>query len=72
MKIFKVFIKSFEAPQRSMKIKIELNFFTLSGIGMLRVKKKEIKKSQTSLSVIDFIIGFAKNFSFEVQYSITR
>ena len=34
--------------------------------------KKAIKKSQTSLSVIDFIIGFAKNFSFDVQYSITR
>ena len=35
---FKAFIKPFEAPQRSVKIKISLNFFTLSGIRMLRVK----------------------------------
>ena len=33
MKALKVFIKPFEAPQRSVKIKIELNFFSSSGIG---------------------------------------
>ena len=38
MKALKAFIKPFEAPQRSVKIKIELNFFTLSGIGPLRAK----------------------------------
>ena len=36
MNAFKAFIKLFEAPQRSAKIKIQLNFFTLSGIGTLR------------------------------------
>ena len=36
MKAFETFIKPFEAPQRSVKIKIQLNFFTLSGIGPLR------------------------------------
>ena len=35
---FKAFIKPFEVPQRSVKIKIQLNFFTLSGIETLRVK----------------------------------
>ena len=39
MKTFKVFIKPFEASQRSVKIKILLNFFTLPGIGPFRVKK---------------------------------
>ena len=37
MKTFKAFIKPFEAPQSSVKMKISLNFFTLSGIGTLRV-----------------------------------
>ena len=37
MKVLKAFIKPFEAPQRSVKIKTYLNFFTLSGIGTLRV-----------------------------------
>ena len=39
MKVFKAFIKSFEAPKtKSVKIKISLNFFPSSGIGMGRVK----------------------------------
>ena len=38
MKAFKAFIKSFETPQRSVKIKIELNFFSSSGVGAGRVK----------------------------------
>ena len=33
-----IFIKPFEAPQRSVKIKISLNFLSSSGIGMERVK----------------------------------
>ena len=38
MKTLKVFIKPFEGPQGSVKIKIELNFFSLSGIGTGEVK----------------------------------
>ena len=38
MKALKVFIKHFETPQRSVKIKIQLNFFSLSEIGTGRVK----------------------------------
>ena len=38
MKAFKAFIKPFEAPKRNVKIKIELNFFSLSGIRTGRVK----------------------------------
>ena len=34
----KRFMKPFEAPQRSAKIKIQLNFFSSSGIGTGRVK----------------------------------
>ena len=37
MKAFETFIKPFEAPQRSVKIKIQLNFFSSSKIGTLRV-----------------------------------
>ena len=33
----KAFIKPFEAPQRRVKIKIELDFFSSSGNGMGRV-----------------------------------
>ena len=38
MKAFKAFIRPFEAPQRSAKIKIQLNFFSSSGVGTGRVK----------------------------------
>ena len=34
---FKAFIKPFEAPQRSVKIKISLNFSSSSGIGTGKV-----------------------------------
>ena len=37
MKAFKAFIKSFEPPQRSVIIKILVNFFSSSGIGAGRV-----------------------------------
>ena len=37
MKAFNAYIKPFEAPQRSVKIKIQVNFFFLSGIRTLRV-----------------------------------
>ena len=32
------FIKPFEVPQRSMKIKIKVNFFSLTGFGTGRIK----------------------------------
>ena len=38
-KTFKAFLELFEAPQRSVKIKILLNFFSSSGIGTGRVKR---------------------------------
>ena len=37
MKIFKVFVKPFEAPQRIVKINNQVNFFYLSGIRTGRV-----------------------------------
>ena len=52
MKAFKTFIKAFEAPKRSVKIKISANFSS-SRIGMRRVKvfckvmeNMEIKEKQ--------------------------
>ena len=39
MKAFKTFIKPFEAPQKSVKIKISVNFFSSFRIRMGRVKK---------------------------------
>ena len=50
MKTFKAFIKPFEAPQRSAKIKISVNFFSSSGIGRVRVKKKSTT-DKTSKSI---------------------
>ena len=44
MKAFKAFIKSFEAPERSMKMKIWINFYSLSGIGTGRVKEDVIRE----------------------------
>ena len=38
MKVFKVFVKLVEAPQRSVKINISPNFFSSSGLGTRRVK----------------------------------
>ena len=38
MKVFKAFMKPFEAPKRSVKIKISVNFFALPGIETGRVK----------------------------------
>ena len=38
MKAFKVFIKPFEAPQRSVKINIQVDFLSLSGIGRERLR----------------------------------
>ena len=38
MKAFKVFIKLFEAPQRRVKTKIQINFLSSSGMRMGRVK----------------------------------
>ena len=38
MKAFKVFMKPFEAPQISVKIKTLVNFFSVSRIGVGRVK----------------------------------
>ena len=37
MKAFKAFIKPFEAPQRSVEMKNQLNFFSSSGTGARRV-----------------------------------
>ena len=41
MKAFKAIIKPFEAPQRSVKIKIEENILYSSGIGTGRIKSGE-------------------------------
>ena len=38
MKALKALVKPLEAPQRSVKIKTQLNFVTPSGIGAGRVK----------------------------------
>ena len=37
MKALKAFIELFEAPQRSVKIKIQVTFFASTGIGTERV-----------------------------------
>ena len=39
MKALKAFIKHFEAPERSVKIKTKLNFLPSSGIRTGRIKK---------------------------------
>ena len=57
MKAFKVFIKPFEAPQRSAKIKLYVNFFSSSGIGMRRLKILK-KPYLTKLSTRDILEVF--------------
>ena len=37
MKALKAFIKLFESPQRSVEIKLQVNFLSSSGIGPVRV-----------------------------------
>ena len=46
IKVFKAFIKPFEASQRSVKIKISVNFFSASGIGTGRVKRTKVLLAQ--------------------------
>ena len=57
MKAFKAFIKPFEALQRSVKIKMYVNFFSSSGIGAGRVKKvvtssQQQMQNEESISII--------------------
>ena len=63
-----------EAPQRNVKIKIQLNFFTLSGIGPLRVniemkikslgydKLDELRDLFNLTNLIKSEICFTKNY----------
>ena len=52
MKAFKAFINPFEAPQRNVKIRIQLDFFSSSGIGTGRVKVfVNVHNSKTRLEV---------------------
>ena len=52
MKALKAFIKSFEAPQRSVKIKIKLVFFSSSGIGAQRVKLMAMNKKMYTFMLL--------------------
>ena len=53
MKVFKAFIKYFEAPQRSGKIKILRNFFSSPRIETGRVK---VKNMMTVISGQSYVI----------------
>ena len=55
LKAFKALIKPFEAPQRSVKIKISLKFFSLSGIGTGRVPGPTFLKAVLSTETVPFI-----------------
>ena len=85
MKAFKTFIKPFEAPQRSLKTKIQVNFLSLSGIGRERVKLFDVEfthfvimcyESQNSLKLFtpkSAKYGFRKNRSNKTSVNaITR
>ena len=52
MKAFKAFIKLFEAPQRSVKIKIKVNFLSSSGIGTKRVNMFERVENYENIHVL--------------------
>ena len=54
----KAFTKPFEAPQRSAKMKVLLNLFTLSGIGTLRVNGESLFNVNVMYTFI-----FLKNIS---------
>ena len=49
MKVFKVFVKPFEAPQRIVKIKNQVNFFYLSGIRTGRVNIVDTKGNSVAV-----------------------
>ena len=55
IKTFKAFVKPFEAPQRSVKVKFKLNYFYLSGFGEKRstwVKQKSDNSLSTETAVL--------------------
>ena len=59
MKAFKAFIKPFERPQSTLKIKIYLNFFSSSGIGTGRAKGHSTQVQQGSrIKVLKFSSNF--------------
>ena len=63
MKVFKVFVKPFEAPQRIVKIKNQVNFFYLPGIGTGRVNFVDTKgKSVSVISLGVLNSGIVANF----------
>ena len=51
MKALKTFIKPFEAPQRRVKIKIQVNFFPFSGIGVGRVNLFDAEKRRSEMAL---------------------
>ena len=61
MKAFKAFIKPSEAPQRSVKIKIEVNFLSLSTIGTGRVNSYKMKLKQNEHNRIYHFINSQKS-----------
>ena len=63
MKVFKVLVKPFEAPQRIVKIKNQVNFFYLPGIGTGKVTFVDtIGKSVTVISLGVLNSGIVADF----------
>lgn len=63
METLKAFIKSIEAPQRGVKIKTKLNFFTLSGKGLRVIKS--FKKVKYKDRIIKGVFFFKKIIWFQ-------
>ena len=61
MKAFKAFPKPFKVKQRSVKMKILVNFFFLSGIGTLKVKLLNQKNLQ-NISAFEIIYKIQRSW----------
>ena len=64
MRAFKALTKRFEVTQRSVKIKIHVNFFFSSGIGMERV---QIKRS-ISIKWVKVNLNNKRNKPWQIHY----
>ena len=69
MKAFKAFREPFEAPQGSVKIKIEVNIFSSSGIGMGRVKQRFNLSHMTKVRAETFARGCKKRIWLRKTFS---
>ena len=69
MNVFKVFIKSFKASERNVKIKIEVVFLSSPVIGAGRVKEERGNKGEQTSDSVNSSFSFENSETVSVEKS---